>query len=66
MKALTIEEAPNLTFVERQRLAPIWRRLQWLERRIPEHKGDPSRDIEEVGSLRWLLEEADYPTPPRF
>lgn len=62
-KALTVEEAPGLNYKERENLGTIWRRIRFLDARIAEHEGNPSRDIAEVSCLRWLLREAEMPAP---
>lgn len=64
-KMLSVEQAPGFTHKERKKLAVIWRRIQFLDDRIANHHGDPSRDKQEVAALRWLLARAEAPVPPK-
>jgi hypothetical protein len=65
VKAIPKAVAPELSIKDRERLAVIWRRLQFLERRASEHRGNPSHDIAEAAALRWLIGEAAMPVPPQ-
>lgn len=60
-----LEDAPDLNVKQRERLATIWRRIKFLDHRIENHRGHPGRDAAEVAALRWLLELAELPEPPK-
>lgn len=67
-RKLTVEEAPGLNVAERIKLYTIWRRLEFLERRVVVHTMENEdktgwRDIKEVEALHWLIAKAGLPAP---
>lgn len=67
-RRLTLEEAPDLNVAERTKLYTIWRRIEFLERRVVNHtRENPTktgwRDVKEVEALHWILAQANLPAP---
>lgn len=66
-RAVPFEQAPGYRSSDRIRIMTVWRRIQHLEDRIANHVGEkpPFFDIQEASALRWVLEEAKMPVPPK-
>lgn len=64
-RRLRTDEAPGLNLKERECLGALWARIDFLDRRIALRDQMSGYDIEEAAALRWVIEKAGMPFPPR-
>lgn len=64
-RRLRTDEAPGLNLKDRERLGALWSRIDFLDHRIALSGRVSGYDVEEAAAIRWVIEKADMPFPPR-
>src|SRR4051812_30515435 len=64
-RRIRMDEAPGLNAKERERLGALWGRINFLDHRIALSDRVSGYDVEEAAALRWVIEKAGMPFPPR-
>lgn len=65
MNRLRQDQAPGLNVKDRERLGALWERINFLDEKIANSDRVHGFAIEEAAALRWIIEKAGMPFPPR-